>query len=360
VLLLDRHEFPRDKVCGDALPARVIDILGEAGIKDKLDEALSRGDFHPLTRMRLVSPKGYHGIYPLHKSENGSSPLIAPRFFFDPIIRQHAVDSGAEFRRLKVERPLQENERVAGVTVLNDGTLENIRSSVTVGADGANSVIARVLRSKAFHVDAHRAIALRAYIEGIEIYPHEAEFYLHRSILPGYAWLFPLKEGLANIGLGMRLDYYRRTPCKLKKMLEEFLAMPVINKRLSRDWKLRDIAAWPLNFGSQKNLQYAFAGALLVGDAAGFINPLTGGGIQRSLLSAELAARTVQEALQGNDTSRTGLLQYEKRCKELLLGSLRLSYHLQKVLFRFPSLLDFLVRRLPAESKLARAIIGKL
>ncbi len=342
------------------MPAPVIDILVVAGMKERVEEALSRGEFYPLTRMRLVSPKGHQRVYPLQKSENGYHPLIAPRFFFDAIIQQHAVDSGAEFRSLKVEGLLQEKGRVTGVTVLNNDTLENMRASVTVGADGANSVIARYLRSKAPHVEIHRAIALRAYIEGIEVYPHEAEFYLYRSILPGYAWIFPLKEGLANIGLGMRLDHYRRTPHKLKKMLEEFLAMPGLNKRLNRNWKLRDIAAWPLNFGSQKNLQYSFAGAVLVGDAAGFINPLTGGGIYRSLLSAQLAARTIQSALQSNDTSRAGLQQHEKLCKGQLLGSLRQSYYLQKVLFRFPGLVDFLVSRLPAESKPARAITGNL
>jgi hypothetical protein len=95
----------------------------------------------------------------------------------------------------------------------------------------------------------------------MEVYPHEVEFYLYRSILPGYAWIFPVGGDRANIGLGMRLDHYRKAGRNLKAMLEDFLAMPDINKRLKKGWVLTGVGSWPLNFGSQKHLQYVFDGA---------------------------------------------------------------------------------------------------
>ncbi len=125
--------------------------------------------------------------------------------------------------------------------------------------------------------DGHRAVALRAYIEDLELYPHEVEFYLYDKILPGYAWVFPAADNMANIGLGMRLDHFRRLKRNLKKMLQDFLEMPAIRERLKHGGVLRDVATWQLNFGSQRNLQHVYDGAVLVGDAAGFINPLTGG-----------------------------------------------------------------------------------
>ncbi|MEZ4645741.1 MAG: NAD(P)/FAD-dependent oxidoreductase [Chloroflexota bacterium] len=239
--------------------------------------------------------------------------------------------------------------------------MKTLRARIIVGADGVTSAMTLAHCPKHVqHVDAHRAVALRAYIENIEEFPHEVEFYLYKNILPGYAWIFPTGKGQANIGLGMRLDHFRQTPRKLKAMLTEFLEIPAIKKRLKQGWKLRDIATWQLNFGSQKHLQLAFDGAVLVGDAAGLINPLTGGGIHNSLVSGKLAAETIHGALQRGDVSRTGLQGYEKRCHESLWDNMKRSYRLQKTLIRFPFLVDFLVNRLQENSALAQIFLTKL
>ncbi|MGM0689137.1 MAG: NAD(P)/FAD-dependent oxidoreductase [Bacillota bacterium] len=359
VLLLDKHQFPRKKICGDAISARVIDVLQGAGMKGKVESALSRGEFNPLTHMRLVSPKGHQMIAPLQKSENGFTSYVAPRFYFDVLIQQHAIESGAEFRQVKVEGPLIDNGRVVGVNVQKNNSLEKINARIIVGADGVNSVIAPALRQKVQHTDNHRALALRAYVEDFEVTPGEVEFYLYQSILPGYAWIFPTGAGGANIGLGMRLDHYRKSSHNLKVMFDEFFAMPDIKERLKQGGRLRDIAAWPLNFGSQSNLQYSFDGAILVGDAAGFINPLTGGGIYYSLLSGQLAAQVIDISLKRGDTSLEGLQHYEKLCNDSLLTNLRNLYRLQKILLRFPFLIDFFVKNMKGNSLLARTLKSK-
>lgn len=359
VLLLDKHQFPREKICGDAISARVIDVLQEAGMKGKVESAISRGEFNPLTHMRLVSPKGHQMIAPLQKSENGFTSYVAPRIYFDVLIQQHAIESGAEFRQVKVEGPLMDNGRVIGVKVHKNNSLGKIYARIIVGADGVNSVIAPALRQKAQHSDNHRALALRAYVEDIEVYPGQVEFYLYQSILPGYAWIFPTGTSGANIGLGMRLDHYRKSPHNLKAKLDEFLAMPDIKERLKQGGRLRDIAAWPLNFGSQSNLQYSFDGAILVGDAAGFINPLTGGGIYYSLLSGQLAAQVIHKALNRGNSSLEGLQHYEKLCNGFLLANLRRIYRLQKILLRFPFLIDFFLKHMKGNSLLARTLKSK-
>ncbi len=357
VLLLDKQNFPRNKVCGDAVPSRVIDILSSVGMKEKIKEAVSRGEFYPLTRMSLISPKGHQLILPLERSENGFDPYITPRFYFDVLLQQFAIEKGADFHQLKVENPLVEKERVVGVEVKHHNTSFKIGAKIVVGADGVTSVIASRLRSRIRHINKHRALAIRAYIEGIEIYPHQTEIFLYQNILPGYAWIFPMGEDQANIGLGMRLDYYRRTDHNLKAMLEEFLAMPVVSKRLKQRWKLNDIASWPLNFGSQKHLKYAFNGALLVGDAAGFIDPLTGGGIHRSLISGQLAAEVIHGVLHRGNISEEGLQQYERLCRDHLLGKLRRSYCIQNILLNFPFLLEFLMSHCQGNGMIAKSFI---
>ena len=365
VLLLDRQDFPRDKICGDGIPNGVISIMNSLGMTEKVKAAEARGEFNALAQVRLVSPKGHTVDALLKDGDDGTKSYVAPRMYLDAIIHDQAVESGVEFRRAQAQAPIIENGKVVGVQakVGNNGSTKTVdfRSKLVIGADGVTSVIARGLRPKEEqHVDGHRAVALRAYIEDIEEIPQTAEFYLYEEINPGYAWIFSLGNDRANIGLGMRLDQFRKTPGKLEEMLYKFLDMPDIKKRLKNGGKLRDIATWQLNFGSQKGLKFAFDGALLVGDAAGFINPITGGGIHNGMISAELAAKTAHEALTAGNTSLSQLKIYQKRCQDYLSPNLRRSYRYQELLMRFPQMIDFLIKRGQENSAIAQIFLSKL
>ena len=361
VLLLDRDNFPRDKTCGDAIPAGAIELMTRLGMGNKIQKAVERGEFYPLEKIRIYSPKGKMLQARLKEGNEGGRSYVAPRMYFDAVIQQQAVESGAEFIQALVKEPLVENGRVVGVQAQLNGDVKEIRSKVVVGADGVTSAIARALRPKEKqHVDAHRAVALRAYIHDIEEYPHEVEFYLYDEILPGYAWIFPTGKNMANIGLGMRLDIFRKNNYNLKKMLQIFLEMPQIKNRLKRGGELKDIKTWQLNFGSQKQLQHAYDGALLVGDAAGFINPLTGGGIHNGMISARLAGETIDEALKSGNTSRQELKIYEQRCHDAMWDSMRRSYLIQRWVLRFPSIADVFFSYAGEDGALAKTFLEKL
>lgn len=361
VLLLDRFEFPRDKICGDAVPAGTIERLWHYGLKDRVDQAVERGEFYPLEKLLLVSPRGYDIEADLIDGHEGAKSYVAPRMHFDALMQQAAVDAGAKFCRAQAKTPLMENGRVVGVQAQVNGTSENFHSKVLIGADGVTSVIARSLRPKeAQHKDQHRAIAIRAYVDDIEEFPHEVEFYLYKEILPGYAWIFPTGHHKANIGLGMRLDHFRKYNLNLKTMLQEFMEMPLIKKRFLNGGQLHDVATWQLNFGSQAGLQYSFDGALLVGDAAGFINPITGGGIYNSTLSGEIAAEIIDNALQNGDTSRKTLQEYDKRCHDAMWDNMKTSYRFQRAFMNFPWLVDLLIRFGKQSDSLAQIFLSKL
>ena len=360
VLLLDRRSFPRDKTCGDGIPAGVFRRLYRLGMRDKFEAALARGEMYPITGMRLVSPKG-HVIEAEFDIEDGFLSHVSPRVHFDAIVEEYAIESGAEFQAGVVKGPLLEDGRVAGVQAQLNGKVESIRSKMVVGADGVTSVVTRALRPKEEqHLDQHRAIALRAYVTDVDIHPGDVEFFLYNEVLPGYAWIFPTGENEANIGLGMRLDIFRAHHGDLNVMLQDFLALPQIKKRLHEDTRIEAIRTWQLNFGSQKNLQYSFDGALLVGDAAGLINPVTGGGIHNALISAELAAETIDEALQVGDTSREQLKVYEQRIHDEMWSGMQRSYFFQRLLIRFPSLVDALVKRAQTNRAIVQIFLDKL
>ncbi len=358
VLLLDRQAFPRDKACGDGVPAKAIETLNGLGMADKIRAA----NFYPIHGLRIVSPQGrnFDVDLPRHNAET----YVAPRLAFDALLQQHAVDSGAQFVAAQVQAPILSDGRTVGVYAQVNGKREEIRAPVVIGADGATSVIARALRrSTQQFQEKHRAVALRAYIENIEALPHRVEFYFSADVLPGYGWIFPTGEAQANVGVGMRLDVFRQGQSRgerdLRERLNDLLNIPAISRRLKAGWQLRGLAAWPLNLGSQW-LPCAFDGALLVGDAAGFINPLTGGGIHNALLSAQLAAEVVDEALACGDTSWKTLRRYERRCRAALGDEMRRSHLIQNWVLRLPFLLDWLVQRMNANSQFARILTTKL
>ena len=213
VLLLDRHSFPRDKICGDAVSLGAVRILNDLGMNDQILAARDRGEFYRLDGMRLVSPSGHTLHADFHRGPNDEESYVAPRLFLDATIQQHAVDCGACFRQAEVKEPLLEDGRVAGVVVRQNGSTHTYRAPVVIGADGVTSVITRHLRPEAAqHRDEHRAVALRAYIEGMELFPHKVEFFLYDEVLPGYAWIFPARDKVANIGpvSYTHLDVYKR------------------------------------------------------------------------------------------------------------------------------------------------------
>jgi len=356
VLLLDRKSFPRDKVCGDAVPAGAIEKLYALGMQEKIKAA----GFYHIDKMRLVSPKGYTMDAELQDSSRwNAKSVIVPRMAFDALLQEHAVDSGAEFCQAQVKEPIMENGQVVGVRARLNGKVEEIRSKVVIGADGVTSAIARALRPDK-HVDGHRAVALRAYIEDLELLPHHVEFYLYDQILPGYAWIFPLGNNAANIGLGMRLDKFREGDYDLNKMLDRLLEMPEIKKRVKNGGQYRDVATWQLNFGSQENVQRAYAGAMLVGDAAGLINPLTGGGISNAVTSGWLAAETAHAAFLMNDFSQEALYPYDTYCERMFWPTMRRSYLLQRSLEYLPFAVDWIVKQAREGSDFAQTFMTKL
>ncbi len=361
VLLLDRAAFPRDKTCGDAVPAGAMRILRTLGLDHEIEAARGRGELYPLQGMRIISPRGNMLRAEFGEAGDLANSYVAPRYYFDALVQRLAEESGAEFRQVTVKGPALVDGRVVGVQVGSNGTQETLRARVVVGADGVTSTITRGLRPKEQqHKDKHRAVALRAYVHGFEVHEGDVEFLLYNEILPGYAWIFPIGPDAANIGLGMRLDHFRREGKDLKQMLHDFLAMADIRGRVKPKVQIESVKTWQLNFGSQKGLQHAFDGALLIGDAAGFINPLTGGGIHNGMISARLAAQTIDEALQAGNTTRRGMLVYEQRVQEKLGPSMKRSYLMQRALLRFPWLVDYFTARTGQDSPLVKTFLEKL
>jgi geranylgeranyl reductase family protein len=279
VLVLDRADFPRDKVCGDGIAPEAFDVLADLGI----DRSALTAGYPAVAQLRLRSPGGATVERAMPRPAH-----VVPRTVLDDRLLTAGLASGAEFRRHNVHRL-----DVHGTHVDVDGVLE---AAVVVGADGAESVVRRMV-GIAPNRATNTAIAIRGYA------PEPPEAAGVQSIItteqrwPAYAWSFPLGDGLANVGYG-ELVSSGVTRGGLLAGLERLL--PGVQPVGLKGHRL------PL---STERPRQPDGRVLLAGDAASLINPLTGEGIFYAVLSGMLAGRAAVRGAEAGRAYRRALQQ---------------------------------------------------
>lgn len=290
VVLADKASFPRDKACGDLVGPRGLQVLEDLGI------ATPRGPM--LGDMRVVGPGGRGVRLPSYAGSSYPGYVVAVRrSVLDASLRDAALAAGAEPLTGRADEPLERDGRIVGFRC---GGIE-VRAEVVIGADGATSAVA----AAAGLVDPARvlwAFALRGYAEPSGASPALPTIVWWEpeagQMLPGYGWAFPGPGGSVNVGLGVGTLADRRRGSEATRRFGAFLA------HLAELGVLEGSAApgdaggtGPLLGGWLKmgmvGTTPAGGGVLLVGDAAGVVNPLQGEGIGPALLSAKAAAEAV-------------------------------------------------------------------
>jgi geranylgeranyl reductase family protein len=336
VLLVDRAEFPRDKPCGDGIPPGTVGILHDLGLREGLDAA----GFTRVRAVRLVSARGRDFTVPFDPRREDTQFLVAPRIKFDDLLRRHAVASGARFARASVRSALIERGRVAGVE-LENGEKRQVRARHVIAADGATSVMSRSLSTVRAN-EAHRGVAIRAYLDGIDTRTFAAEFHFQSALAPGYAWIFPLGADRANVGVIMRTDRFKRCGATLQELLGRFLDSPDVRARLAGDARPYDLATWQLPYATPSSNRRAVSGVLFTGDAGRFIDSMTGEGIHHAVATGAIAADVVDEALNEPHRAADLIDSYDRRCDEAIGRLIRRSYRAQKYVASHPALLEIL------------------
>lgn len=294
-LLLDRCEFPREKVCGDGLTPQAIYWLDRLGCVDEVlaaaNACIKSCDLYINGEYLLTGGFPNDTIYP-----DFATILDRPRF--DHILLRNAVKAGARFEPRRIVRDVERVGDCMRVTADVDGERVEYRGRIVIGADGATSAVSRSIGNVL--KDGATVVSLRTYYQGVRCNGSQIKVYFDRKFFPGYAWVFVDDSGFANVGLGYAFDKSFAPLPGLRRVFERFV-----------DTGLKEVLAGATRRGAVSGGVASFYrprsivadGVMLVGDAANHTDPLNGGGIHKAMESAFFASEAAAHALSVGDFS---------------------------------------------------------
>jgi geranylgeranyl reductase family protein len=277
VTVFEKGPHGRDKVCGDGLTPRAVAAL------DELDVDLSPA--HRIDGLRMIAGKTTRELAWPTTDRFPNHGAVWPRRRFDTHLIDLAIAAGAEVRFDSEALPIIENGVVTGASANG----EVLTAPLTVLAAGAQGAAAKLLGAER-DPDEPFGLAIRAYAET----PRHAERHLeaclslrdeHGVPVPGYGWMFPAGDGTVNIGVGALSTMQGFKKLNLNTLLDQYAA--IVRDSWSLGSYLDKPRAWRLPMSSVRRHG---PGWLAIGDAAGFINPMNGEGIDYGLESGMLAA----------------------------------------------------------------------
>jgi geranylgeranyl reductase family protein len=298
VLLLEKTAFPREKVCGDGLTPRAVKTLVDMGI-----DTSEAGGFIRNRGLRIL---GGGVKLELPWPELASYPnygLVRTRLDFDDLLAQNAQKAGARLQTLtNVTGPVVVDGRVVGVTakVGPEKTEVTYRAPVTVACDGVSARLA-IAQGITKRDDRPMGVAVRRYYESPRHDDDMLESWLELrtpegDLLPGYGWVFGVGDGTSNVGLGILNTTKAWQDTNYRDLMARWTSSMPPEWQFDEQHATGPIrgAALPMGFSRQPHYR---DGLVLVGDAAGAVNPFNGEGIAYALESGRLAAEVVAQAL---------------------------------------------------------------
>ena len=338
VALLDKAQFPRDKVCGDAIPGQAFKALRQLdpAFVEQLQQLQPRDDVRD---SRLVAPNGA-SLTLQWKLPSFNSPRETFDAALLALVRAHSDTEILESTGLKTLAIEPDYVR------LTTTTGQEITARLVIGCDGANSAVGRKLLPEPRLARAHHCVGVRAYYENVAgASSGTTEFFLSSDYLAGYVWLFPVGGGRYNVGLGMLAEIVAAHKVDLKQTLTRVLAThPELAGRFAQARPLGPIVGFGLPLGGGRVRPISGARFMLCGDAASLIDPLQGHGIDTAIQSGILAGAQAAACFKQQDFSAGFMRDYDAQVAQKVGRKLAKSYRLMRFLSNKAWLVNAAVR----------------
>lgn len=315
VLLVEKKRFPRDKTCGDGLTPRSVRQLHDMGLADRLTEYQRYGGLRSIAHgITLEMPWPEHPDFPPYG-------YVVRRRDLDDMVAGRAVKAGTVFwPETEALGPVVEGGLVTGAVVRRKerGSTETVRARYVIVADGANSRFGRALggvRDRSYPL----GMAIRAYYTS----PYHDEPWIeshldirdrHGDHLPGYGWIFPVGDGTVNVGVGLLSTFSGWRSINTSRLMEAFVDTAPERWGISPGTAVCAPTGGRLPTGGSVQPRSGPT-HLVVGDAAGSINPFNGEGISYAYETGRMAAEAVDLALATGDG--LALRSYDQRVDEV-------------------------------------------
>lgn len=353
VVVLDRARFPRTKPCGEFLSPAATPLLETLGARDAVERAGARR----LDRVRIVA----HGEpVELRFPDLGTAPpwgFALSRERLDAILLDRAREAGAEVvEGVVVDGPRMDGDRVSGVVVREDGERREIGARIVVAAAGRNDPVARAL-------DLQRRSTRRRYdllahwgppAQGARPAEDAGPVCELRVSGDRYLAAAPLEAGRVNVNGVVPRKALRVTPDP-EVLYDDLLAADPALGWWTEERTRDAVSATDVTALSTR--EAVADGAVLVGDAALFLDPFTGQGIYLALRSGSLAAGAIADALARGRVDRAALAPYEAARAAEMDAKRKVSGALQRILFR-PRLARRMASALRSDGQLSSVLAG--
>jgi geranylgeranyl reductase family protein len=359
VKLIDKDQFPREKVCAGGLWLRSVRVLDDllpfvGSSIESFENKLN------LCGISVCTPDGGKFI---HKSnyigeKRKTLGYTVNREDFDEwLVRCTCKSSEVEFIPSKKVDTVQKTS--TGMTVSGEGFAYNAK--IVVFADGAQAGISGKLTGMKFSREKD-ALAVRAYFKHVKKDDNDnvLELCFLKEVFPGYMWLFPLPDDVMNVGVYIPLRFFQQHNANLKRLLFE-----LIQDNSQMAFKFQDatligsVRGGLLPLG-KKNSVYSGENFLVAGDAASLVDPLGGEGIGNALYSGQLAAKHILECVSQNNFSASFNKAYDKKVLKSIAVDFEFRHWIVKFMQSHPSLFNYGIKKVSSNLAFRKVVASAL
>lgn len=351
VAMIDKATFPRNKVCGELMHRKAVRTLNS--IMPEFEEKFKAFPKTSVLRHTCINYKGKMIKFDWENESYTCARIHLDKFLLDLVKENSATDifTGTAPDKVTVTPDFAE------VTIKNSAIV--FRGKVIIGADGANSTVARQLTTNVKD-KRHYIGAVRAYYKNVKgIQGDTSEVYFDSRFQMNYFWIFPEKDGLVNVGFGLLSRNISEKKINLKEAFADFFKnTPKLAEKFADAEMVGQLDGFGVPLGSGIGT-VSGERFMLIGDAASLSNPLSGTGMGNAIVSGKVAADQAALCCAENNYSAERMLQYNTELQTAVVNDLMASYKAQRTFSKVPFILDmvFSLAQFKALKKRIQAVV---